>query len=165
MASQLRQSEWSRREQRREKTTKGQEIPRNRRGGDCLNRVRGWMIDAVSVTVSSSTRRNTEIEQRRGERRGELPGAVLSYSLRSSRRWRGEGKEIPTVVSLSRKILSYSYPPACARVCRGSRGRKSRNGSSSLDDARDSPHLFSSLSPSYPFISLLLSCVRGDGRG
>lgn len=102
------------------------------------------------------TQRASEKERTRN-RRAELPGAVLSYSLRSSgnaakRRRRRETD--PTVVSLSRKIcslslspllpfpldlLSYSLALCPSSRTQGSRGRKSRNGSSSLDDARDSP--------------------------
>jgi len=91
-----------------------------------------------------------ERRRRRRRRREELPGAVLSYSLRSSgnggrERGRGNGSNtqwsyclvhsLPLSLSLSR-LLSLSLSPLGAR---GSRGRRSRNGSSSLDDARDSP--------------------------
>ena len=100
------QDRWAR---KREKAKRGQEIPRNR-GCEMSEQARmdhrRGVGDRWAVQVERCAQRERERER---ERRGELPGAVLSYSLRSSRATR-RGETDSTVVSLSRKILSCSSP-------------------------------------------------------
>ena len=127
------QDRWAR---KREKAKKGQEIPCNR-ACETSERARMDHRQWCRWPVGPSMREKEQQQERAGEKGDEkLPGAVLSYSLRSSRATK-TGETDSTVVSLSRKILSCSSPHHQDRVHRGSRGRKSRNRFSSLDNARD----------------------------
>lgn len=117
-------------------------IPRNRERGDVERERRpGWIIAVVSVTVGlfeylieGGEKRRKRERGRDGDarrrRREELPGAVLSHSLRSSGNGGESGREGEkqiqhTVVLLSRpfsrlltlSLLAFSLPPAgSARV-------------------------------------------------
>lgn len=115
------------------KAKKGQEIPRNR-ACETSERARMDHRQWCRWPVGPSKR---EKNSNKRERRWKLPGAVLSYSLRSSRATK-TGETDSTVVSLSRKILSCSSPHHQeTEYTGGPGGEKSRNRFSSLDNARD----------------------------